>query len=270
MVGNRYLFAHFAAMLFVLLLGAAAVFAEGEEEKTPFHPSENIMGDVDATITAAKNGGKLALIIMGANWCHDSQGLIGKFDTPQMKAVLGQHYEVLLVDVGLLDTGSEVNRRFGMPVIYGTPTVMIVDPNNERLLNDKDLQQWYNAASISLEDTVEYFTSKTLPTIRHAASGDFVASDTLKSLLDEIDAFEEEQAKRIYRGFEVIGPMVGMERDERPHNFYRLWEQLRVLRYRIPDDLITLRAMARRRVAQGETNIKLDFPEYPPLEWETQ
>ncbi|MEX0298874.1 MAG: hypothetical protein AB3N28_07375 [Kordiimonas sp.] len=243
--------------------------AFSDEESKPFQPSANVMADVDDVLVRAKSSGKLALIVMGANWCHDSQGLLAHFKEEEMEAVLERHYERLLVDVGLLDSGADVNRRFGLPVIYGTPTVLIVDPNNERLLNGKDMQQWYNAASIGLDDTVAYFVSKTVPTVRHAAvADDMVNSEVLKKLLSEIDRFEAEQAERIYRGFEIVGPMVAMERHERPKNFYRLWEQLRVLRYKIPDDLVTLRAMARRRVALGETDIELDFPTYPPLEWE--
>lgn len=270
-VGRPSLLTYFAVtLLFMALLLTNTYAVKSESEAEPFIPSANIMADVDSLLEQARSNGKLALIVMGANWCHDSQGLVSKFATSEMEGILSASYETMLVDVGLLDTGSDVNRRFGLPVIYGTPTVLIVDPNNERLINAKDLQQWYNAASISLEDTVSYFTAKAQPAVRHTATEDEASSAVLKSLLQEIDAFEERQAKRIYRGFEIVGPMVGMERDERPSNFYRLWEQLRVLRYKIPDDLVTLRAMARRRVALGETDIKLDYPEYPPLEWETE
>ncbi len=246
---------------------AGSTFAA--DENTSFQPSENVMAEVDALLVRARTSGKLALIVMGANWCHDSQGLLAHFNEPEMVAVIDRHYEQLLVDVGMLNKGAEVNRRFGLPVIYGTPTVLVVDPSNERLLNGRDMQQWYNAASIGLADTVAYFMSKTIPSVRYAAVADSMAtSDVLKKLLADIDEFEAKQAERIYQGFAIVGPMVAMEKTERPKNFYRLWEQLRVLRYRIPDDLVTLRAMARRRAALGETDIKLDFPQYPALEWE--
>lgn len=270
MVGRKNLLTLFAALatMVATLAYSGAVAAGSGDNAKPFKPSANVMADVDGVLARAKAEGKLALIVMGANWCHDSQGLLEHFTKPEMTTVLTDHYEELLVDVGLLDKGAEVNQRFGLPVIYGTPTVMIIDPSNEKVLNHRDLQQWYNAASISLEDTIDYFTSKALPTVRHAAASDMVASNELKALFAEIDAFEAKQAKRIYHGFSIVGPMVGMERSERPENFYRLWEQLRMLRYRIPDDLETLRAVARRRVALGETDIKLDYPDYPALEWE--
>lgn len=273
MVSRERLLTFWAALTVFITVAVypAAGTVYAEDESKPFQPSENVMAEVDAVIERARANGRLALIVMGANWCHDSQGLLAHFRETEMTAVLEQHYEKLLVDVGMLDKGAEVNRRFGLPVIYGTPTVLIVDPNNEHLLNGKDMQQWYNAASIGLDDTIAYFVSKTAPAVRHAAvASDMTTSETLKKLFADIDKFEVEQAERIYRGFKIVGPMVAMDRHERPKNFYRLWEQLRILRYKIPDDLVTLRAMARRRVAQGETDIKLDFPTYPPLEWEKE
>ena len=262
MVGRKHLLTFWVACVAFV---SAAIFPASAVTLS------NVMAEVDDVLARANASGKLALIIMGANWCHDSQGLLSHFKEPDMIEVLGGHYEKLLVDVGNLDAGAEVNKRFGMPVIYGTPTVLIVDPHNERLLNRRDLQQWYNAASISLSDTVDYFKSKAVPAVRHAAvAADMATSEPLKKLFAEIDSFEAQQAQRIYRGFQIVGPMVAMDRHERPKNFYRLWEQLRVLRYKIPDDLVTLRAVARRRVALGETDIKLEFPEYPPLEWEEE
>lgn len=272
MVGRKNLLTALPVVALFWAIAAITVMTSvsyAEEEVELFKSSNDVMADVDATLAKAKANNKLALFVMGANWCHDSQGLLDHFAKPEMMTLLAEHYETQLVDVGLLDAGAAVNRRFGLPVIYGTPTVLIVEPHTERLLNEKDLQQWYNAASIGLEDTVSYFSAKAQPTVRHAAN-ELITSDTLKALYDEIDAFEEEQAKRIYRGFAVVGPMVGMDRSERPRNFYRLWEQLRVLRYKIPDDIVTLKAMARRRVARGETDIKLEYPTYPPLEWENQ
>ena len=98
---------------------------------TPFRPTANVMVDVDATLLRAAESGKLGLIIMGANWCHDSQSLVARLDDDALKPLLDEKYETLLVDVGGLEHVSAVIQRFGEQVIYGTPTVLIVDPKQK-------------------------------------------------------------------------------------------------------------------------------------------
>jgi len=270
MTGRRCLFV--ILMIFAVIVPEAVhsskVAAFSRDETKPFHASENVNADLDAVLARARAHGKLALILMGGNWCPDSLGLLAHFKDPKVAAVLDKHYEKLLVDVGAFDRGAEANLRFGMPVIYGTPTVLIVDPVNEKLLNQDDLQQFFTAAAMNADDVAAYFITKADPAVRYAKA-EVVNSGLLEKLYVDIAAFEEIQAKRIRKGFSIVGPMVVMEKEDRPDNFYALWGQLRSLRYQVPNDLMTLRATARRRVALGETDITLDFPAYPPLSWET-
>jgi len=233
----------------------------------PFQPSENYLADVDAVLARAESEDKLALIVMGANWCHDSRGLVEHFSDPELAATLEQDFETILVDVGLLERGKDLITRFGMPVIYGTPTVLIVDPKSRRLLNKSTMFRWRDSASIPVEEARAYFSGMTEPATWDAEEeGDIPPA--LSTLFEEIGAFEVTQAERIYKGFEVIGPMLGLESDERPDYFTDYWKQLAGLRYAITDDLARLRAEAKERVLAGETDIKLDYPEYPAFDWE--
>ena len=234
-------------------------------EPMPFLPSENAMADVDDTLARAKGSGKLALIVLGANWCHDSQGLVLHLNSPEMQDVIARKYDLLLVDVGYLEHGSDIVQRFGQPVVYGTPTVFIVDPKSEQVVNRKSMHQWRAAASISLKDTVDYFEHQASDAERTA---DEPAKENLDAALATIDAFEQQQAERIAHAYEILGPLVAMPRDERPDNFYDMWEQVRVLRYKLTDDLTRLRAIARRQAAYTDAEISVEFPEYPPFSWE--
>lgn len=244
---------------------AAPLRAE-EDDTNPFLPSEHVMADVDATLARAKAADKLALIVLGANWCHDSQGLAAHLDSPEMQDVIARKYELLKIDVGLFEHGDDVVQRFGQPVIYGTPTVFVIDPVGEQVLNRKSMHQWRAAASISLKDTVEYFEGQS----RDAAKDELVdpSKANLKAALKKIDDFEAQQATRIAEAYKVLGPLVGLPRDERPENFYDMWEQVRVLRYKLPDDLLRLRAIARRKAAYTDEAISVDLPEYAPFSWE--
>jgi len=89
----------------------------------------------------------------------------------------------------------EIIRRFGQPIIYGTPTVLIVDPVFERAINLDSSPRWRNASSIGMDETVEYFATMAQPSAR--AVPDQAQSPVLAELLAEIDAWELEQADRL-------------------------------------------------------------------------
>ena len=64
----------------ILILGLVQL-ACAADKSTPaesgrlYVPSDNPMADVDAILVRARFEDKLALIIMGENWCHDSRAL---------------------------------------------------------------------------------------------------------------------------------------------------------------------------------------------------
>lgn len=244
---------------------AALSSSEEHASKLSYKPSSNAMADVEATLAKAKTNGKLAMVIMGANWCHDSMAFLRKLESAEMQELVANRYEYAIVDVGYLEHGSEIIQRFGKPVIYGTPTVLIINPQNNQLLNNQNTHRWRDADSISLEDTVSYFAS--LPVAGEAATTD---NPKLKKLYSEIDLFEKEQSERVYRGFNLIGPMINLSKSERPEGFYDYWGQLRDFRYQITKDLTALKTEAEKRVAAGEENISLSFPTYEPFDWEKE
>jgi len=237
------------------------------QDDLPFKPSNNQMNDVTIALEKAKAEDKLGLVIMGANWCHDSLALVSKLHDPNLADIIEKNYETILVDVGELEHGQDVIERFGMPVIYGTPTVLIVDPSSEKQLNRHDMHQWRNAYSIEQAEITAYFKKMGSAETRDIPAAD-PENSVLMTLLEEVNAFEKAQSKRIYRAFALVGPMLNMKQPERPENFGELWNELRDFRYQITDDLASLREEARNRVAAGETTIALAYPSYEPFSWE--
>jgi hypothetical protein len=55
-----------------------------------------------------------------------------------------------------------------------------------------------------------------------------------------------------------------------PEEFDASWNELRDFRMTIPSGIRELRDDAQRRVAEGEKDIQLEYPDYPLLSWESE
>jgi len=130
------------------------------DDPRPFDIERNAMDDVDAAIETAKATGSKALIVMGANWCHDSRGLAGRFERPEFQTLIENSYELVYVSAGTNpgqnDQNREVSERFGVDKIEGTPTVFIVTGEGE-VLNSESAGYWRNAHSIPTDMSFAYF-----------------------------------------------------------------------------------------------------------------
>lgn len=247
-----------------LLSAPSAALANDEATfDSPYEPSPDVMGDVDNVLAKARSADKLALIVMGATWCHDSRGLVRRLRDEEVDAVLDQNYEVLFVDVGHLEGAREVNQRFGMPSIYATPTVMIIDPDSEKLTNGRTMHIWRNADSISYGETRSYFAHEAEKAKVPVAE----PTGQLKAYFEQIDAFEALQAKRLVKGYDAISPQLAMGRGNYPEGFENLWGEVRKFRYQLTDDLLALRQQAENFAAEGLSE-PLEFPSYPVMSFE--
>jgi hypothetical protein len=231
-------------------------------------PSEDAVADVDRAMNAARESDKLLLVVMGANWCHDSRALASRLFEEPLKSLIDTHYETVFVDVGYLDKGKEVISSIGPPVYYATPTVLIIDPANEVLVNAGNRHQWGDASRISMQASVEYFelmaTPKTYP-----EADDW--SQSLPELVREIDSWEEIQADRLYAAYAVLGPMLKAYKEgQSQESFEDDWNEVRDFRVQLARDIDALRQEARARVAADESNIMLEYPEYPSFSWEAR
>jgi thiol-disulfide isomerase/thioredoxin len=79
----------------------------------------------------------LALLIdLGGNWCLDCRILAGTMDVPALTAFVKQHYTVVTVDIGRFDKNLQIPARYGITQrLEGVPSLLVVDPVRNRLLN---------------------------------------------------------------------------------------------------------------------------------------
>jgi len=230
--------------------------------------SDDPMADLATLLESARRNNKLALVVMGANWCHDSRALASRLQQEPLSSVADENYETLFVDVGYLEKGKDVITSLGLPVYYATPTVLIIDPVSGQLINANNRHQWANAYSISMTDSVEYFQQMARLGPASIQSQKEPGED-LQTLMMEIDAFEQLQADRLYQAYAILGPMLKAYKEGEKEAFSdEYWNAVRDFRYQVPADVDSLRAGVRERVAAGEIKISLDYPQYQAFPWE--
>ena len=233
-------------------------------------PSDDPMADLAASFDAARKSDRLMLVVLGANWCHDSRALATQLYEEPLSSIVNEFYETLFVDVGYLETGRDVITSLGVPVYYATPTVLIVDPVSGQVLNTHNRHQWANAASISMEESLEYFRQFSSPD-HSALQNETGIEVNLQALLTEIETFEQVQADRLYQAYAVLTPMLTAYKAGDKDAFSEdTWDEVRDYRYQVSADVENLRVEAHERVAAGEADIQLTYPVYPAFSWDPQ
>lgn len=131
-----------------------------QPEAALYDAGRDAHADVDAARARAEISGKSVILVMGANWCHDSKSLAGRFELPRFKALMATRYEIVYIDVAHPQAGQgrniDIAQRYGIKNIKGTPTVLILSSKG-KLLNKRDAPKWSNAASRSDDDIFRYF-----------------------------------------------------------------------------------------------------------------
>ncbi|WP_086617952.1 thioredoxin family protein [Erythrobacter tepidarius] len=133
--------------------GAPVLKAHGPQALR-FDAAANAGGEVDAALARAAAEGKRVLLVLGANWCHDSTALAGWLTTARFAALVAENYELVFVNVGVPQTGEGVNldiaRRFGLAELRGTPALLVLTAEGKPV-NLDTAASWRNAASRSEE-----------------------------------------------------------------------------------------------------------------------
>ena len=183
-----------------------------------------------------------------------------------MQKVLKNNYQVLFIDVGYLEKGFDVVNQFDLPVYYGTPTVMVVDPSSNTILNRSTMQKWLSADKVPLTEYVEYFDS-----FASNSSELLETNQAMQIYLSEIGKFEQQHAVRLKEAYAIIGPLLQQykEGDKKKvsDEFSTKWGQVHDLRYRIQDDIQALITQAKSNVIAG-SSAPLVLPTYPAFTWE--
>lgn len=251
--------------IYLLLgLGACQSAATTEQAANPAFPEPTPYPEVfqrlEQARTHAREEQKLLMLVLGAEWCHDSRGFVHKMEKPDFAALIEDRYEILLVNIGFLEYIRNIVERYQVPVIYGTPTVLVIEPDSNTVLNRDTLPYWRNADSISSSDTLAYFQAFRPGQLPAKPA---TPSPALAAALEDIDRFEQQQAERIYLAYAELGEMMRDLYPEPPNaEFREKWENLGQMRSSITDDLTALRNIARDLDALGFEPIQLQYPSY--------
>ncbi len=146
----------------LLVIGGSAIagrIAEGtggDPEARAYAVSPDAMGDVDAALARAAAHDRRVLLVMGANWCHDSRALAAWLAAPRFAALVAAHYELVFVNVGMPQSGDghnlDIAQRFGIADFPGTPALLVLTADGH-LINADTATSWRDAASRS-EDAI--------------------------------------------------------------------------------------------------------------------
>lgn len=141
----------------LLLVGGGAIAkALGETshdypEARSYAVSEDAEADVDAALARASESGKRVMLVMGANWCHDSRALAGWLGTPRFAGLIEREYELVFVNIGMPQSEGDghnlaIAQRFGVEELPGTPNLLVVTPEG-KTVNADTATTWRNSAS---------------------------------------------------------------------------------------------------------------------------
>ena len=144
----------------VLMIGSGAILRattqhsieQGHDipEARSYAVSKDAQSDVDAALARASENGKRVMLVMGANWCHDSRALAGWLGTQRFAGLIDREYELVFINVGMpqSDDGHnlDIAQRFGVDDLPGTPNVLILTGEG-KLINGDTATTWRNAAS---------------------------------------------------------------------------------------------------------------------------
>ncbi len=261
------------AIPLMLLMAATPLSLQAAEDESDSHktddagklylPSEDAMGDLQATLQKAEDENKMALVILGANWSNDSRALAARLQVEPLKSLVDENYVTLFVNVGNLSEGREVIQSLGVPIYYATPTVLIIDPVTGALVNEGNRHMWASADSISMEDSVDYFEQIAGIDLSTLPDADNYTAEQAQ-LMADIDAFEQVQADRLIEAYVITGAMLDKDFDK------AVWKEVGQYRYSVATDVDALRAEVSQRIADGETEIVLVYPSYPPWSWNVE
>ena len=90
---------------------------------------------IDRAKAQARREHKLLLVDLGGNWCGDCRVLAGTMELPSIKRFVDAHYVVATLDTGRMNKNLQVPARYGVGKLDGVPSVLVVDPVSDRLLD---------------------------------------------------------------------------------------------------------------------------------------
>ena len=114
----------------------------------------------NALAHAAANKAR-AVIVFGADWCHDSRALGRVLTSAAFKSEFGNRFEVTFIDIGRPQTGKGRNldlvQRLGVENLKSTPALFVLRGDGKLLNGKKDAVSWRNAESRGADKVLAWF-----------------------------------------------------------------------------------------------------------------
>ena len=123
----------------------------------PYDEAINADAAVAKARTQARAQNKRLLIDLGGNWCLDCRILAGTMELPELAAWVRRHYVVVTVDVGRFDKNLQIPARYGIrDRLKGVPSLLIVDPRSDKLVNAGNTAALADARSMNPQGLADY------------------------------------------------------------------------------------------------------------------
>ena len=228
---------------------SSPAFSAGNSSFYPSLSRDSQTQRLEEALNQAQIKGKPLLLILGANWCHDSRALAGYFDSPQVKQA-ASHYQILPVNVGYLENKSALLGQFNYPAYFATPTVLAIDPENKTVLNRASLVTWQSAHNESAATLAEYLD---------AIATNSPANGTHSEIPPSLIEFETQQANVLYAHYQHLGALLKQEDEGKAApTLNAKWREVKAFRVKLQNDLIDL---------HQQSELPGAFPTYPEISW---
>jgi thiol-disulfide isomerase/thioredoxin len=124
----------------------------------PYVEAARADADVAKALARAKAHHRRLLVDLGGNWCGDCRILAATMELPALRAFIAKHYEVVAVDVGRFDRNLQVPARYGLTQrLIGVPTLLVIDPKTDALINRDDVFALSSAGEMSPQALADWF-----------------------------------------------------------------------------------------------------------------
>lgn len=134
--------------------------------KTPLPYPYDEAADADALVAKAKAKAEarhqLLIVDLGGNWCGDCRVLAATMDLPELKRFVDSHYQVVEIDTGRFDKNLQIPAHYGITQrMEGVPSLLIIDPKTDKLLNEGHTAALADARSMSPQALADWLASWT-------------------------------------------------------------------------------------------------------------
>ncbi len=115
----------------------------------------------DQALAKAAADNARAVIVFGADWCHDSRALGEVLGSDAFRTEFGSRFEVTFIDVGRPQSGEGRNldlvKRLGVKDLKSTPAMFVLRGDGKLLNGKKDAVSWRNAESRGTDKVFAWF-----------------------------------------------------------------------------------------------------------------